>query len=270
MRDHPINARALDAAKLARCAGPKRADVIDLISARLKEWWLDDNPRKLVAIVTGANLLTPPTADTCLKDAPLADAIMRQRAAEVPLKLDVVPVFFVNGARYENEFPADAVAKLLPADVTTVAASAAPPGAVLQVIGACDLVAAHDPVAVSSIKTADAQLVALAVANLQLGSGYRGFRGACPALKGPDPSPAMDRFRMRTFELGIFRGRVSEQAAALRSLLKTEPLASLSRRGRANEADHCAFTIAAVSDELLKQSDALLKSAQVACPTGKP
>lgn len=265
MRDDPISDRALDAAKLARCAGSRRGEVIDLLSARLKEWWFDDNAQKLTAIVTGAKFLTRAAADACLKDPQLADAMTRQRAVEAPLKMDVVPVFFVNGARYETELPLEAVAKLVPAAAPVQTAASNLP--VYQLIGACDLVAAHDPGAAPSIRAADDQLAALALANLQLGSTYRGFLASCPAFlrHEPDSSPGKQAFLAHSYEVGIERGHVYDKAAALRSLLKTEPLASLSRRGSKDQADYCAFTIAGISKDVLTQSDAILKRAEIAC-----
>jgi len=276
MRDDPINAPSLAAAKLARCAGPRRAEVIDLLSARLKEWDdLDAYSPKLIALVTTAKFLTRAAADACLKDPQLADAIERQRKAEAPLEMDVVPVFFVNGARYETDLPLDAVAKLVPAAATQAPPpqTRAPALPVYQLIGACDLVAAHDPGAAPSIRAADDQLAALALANLQLASTYRGFLASCPAFlrHEPDSSPGRQAFIARSYEVGIERGHVDDKAAALRSLLKTEPLASLSRRGTKDEADYCAFTIAGISKEVLAQSDAILKRAEIACtPAGKP
>src|SRR5581483_7389313 len=165
------------------------------------------------------------------------------------------PVFFVNGTRYETELPADAIAKLLPAAATQapptqVQAPAQSPRNPFQLLLSCDLVAAHDTATAPHIKAADDQLVALALANIQLDNAYRGFLAACPALKGPDPSPAMDRFRERSYEVGILRARVTDQATALHSLIKTEPLVSLSRRGTANEADYCAFSLATIINRL--------------------
>jgi protein-disulfide isomerase len=274
MRDDPINAPSLAAAKLARCAGPRRAEVIDLLSARLKEWDdLDAYSPKLIALVAGAKLLTRAAADACLKDAQLADTIDRQRKAEVPLDIGVVPAFFVNGKRYESELPLDAIAKLVPA----AAPSAPPPAAsnlpVYQLIGACDLVAAHDPATAPSIRAADDQLASLALANLRLSTTYRGFLASCPAFlkHEPDSSPAKQAFIAHSYEVGLERGHVYDKAAALRALLKTEPLASLSRRGHADEADYCVFTIASTAKEILAQSDAVLKRAEIACaPAGKP
>jgi protein-disulfide isomerase len=275
MRDDPINPRSLDAAKLARCAGLKRADVIDLLSARVKEWALDDDSRKLTAIVTAAQFLTPAAAAACLKDPALAAAFERQRNAEEPLNMGVVPVFFVNGTRYESDLPMAAVENLVPAaappaPIVAQAPSAAPTPAAqdgFQVIGACDLVAAHDAAASPAIHAVDDQIAALALANLKVVSALRGFAAACRALPHlQSEGAAKDRFVERTYELGIFRGRVFDKAAALRTLLKNEPLASLSRRGTKDKADYCAFTIATASGEVLKQADALLKSAEIDCP----
>jgi hypothetical protein len=197
----------------------------------------------------------------------------RQRKLEEPLNMGVVPVFFVNGVRYESEFPMAALEKLLPAAATQappppVAAQAPSPPDAFQVIGACDLVAAHDPAASAPIHAADDQIAALALANLKVVSALRGFAAACRALpqRQQTNSEARDRFAERTYELGIFRGRVFDKAAALRALLKTEPLVSLSRRGTKDEADYCAFTVSTASGEVLKQADALLKNTEIDCP----
>jgi hypothetical protein len=209
--------------------------------------------------------MTRAAVDACLKDPQLADAMERQRKAEAPLDMGVVPVFFVNGVRYETELPLDAIAKLLPAEAPVQTAAANLP--VYQLLGACDLVAAHDPATAPSIRAADDQLAALALANLQLESTYRGFIASCPAFlrHEPDGSPGKQAFLAHSYETGIQRGHVYDKAAALRGLLKTEPLASLARRGSKDEADYCAFTIAGMAKEILAQSDAIMKRAEIAC-----
>lgn len=162
--------------------------MIDLLSARLKEWWFDDNSQKLTAIVTGSKFLTRAAADACLKDPQLADAMTRQRAVEAALKMDVVPVFFVNGARYETELPLDAIEKLVAAAAPVQTPASNLP--VYQLIGACDLVAAHNPGAAPSIRAADDQLAALALAICSSAAHIAAFSRLVPPSFGTSRTAA--------------------------------------------------------------------------------
>jgi hypothetical protein len=64
-------------------------------------------------------------------------------------------------------------------------------------------------------------------------------------------------------------GRVDD-LANVRKFLKTEPIASLSRRtNKYDDADYCAFTLTTISGDLLKAADAIAKHAQDDCPPAK-
>jgi hypothetical protein len=212
-------------------------------------------------------------AETCLKDQKLAEAIRKGKEQSYPLKFDVVPAFFVNGVRYGQNLPDDAIDKALPASPSAPAPATTQPqgqtpsaAAPFKLLGWCDLVEKADPAAGKSLRTLDEQLARLATVNLQVAAADRGFQAQCRALNGKFEGPQMDKFSERTYELGLLRGKAADLGDAVRAVLKAEPIASIGKRGAANEADYCAFTLNAIAADLLKQADTLIKGGPIDCP----
>ena len=63
---------------LARCAGEKRAAVIDGLLASYEAWGFDDTPANLLKAVQSLGM-TPEGAERCLTDKALAGARSRKR-----------------------------------------------------------------------------------------------------------------------------------------------------------------------------------------------
>ena len=119
MRDFPTNPFsnpndiALQAAVIARCAGPRRSEIIDVLFANQAGWVNEKEPARMIEVVQSAGLTRSEIA-SCLKERVLTDGIKTGKDMTRPFLIYVVPSFFVNGIRYELTLPADAIEKALP------------------------------------------------------------------------------------------------------------------------------------------------------------
>jgi protein-disulfide isomerase len=289
IRDWPVNDLSLQASMLARCAGPRREEVLMAFMTRWMEWAMQATPDKMLAIAEEAGV-SRAAAATCLQNKAMGEAIRKQYMMLAPLSLGLVPAFFVNGVRYDQFLPDDAIDKALPSRKSETAAvhmvpqpqsqpqsqprpSATPEDskAGVTLIDLCNGVTADKDLH-AAFRAADEKLMTLVVANLQLATRFKAFEASCQAVGGrlrPDianDDPRRVRFVQRLYEMNTTRGRVFEGAEALRALLKTEPLASLAKRGTTVEFQGCVDQISRMAGDTLKQADTLANTATVDCP----
>lgn len=98
-RDYPLDALALRAAMLVRCAGPDRAfGMIDLLFQRQPQWATAQEPRAgLLAIANQAGL-SEADFDACMSNQEIQNAVVQSRvAAEQTYKIQSTPSFLING-----------------------------------------------------------------------------------------------------------------------------------------------------------------------------
>lgn len=117
-RDFPLNAPALDASKLARCAAfeakDKKDDVfyrfIKVLFSSQKSWALDRNPTEMIQKIGALGGFSKESFDKCLENKDIEKQILesRKNAADI-LKITSTPSFFVgmnklDGTRAFEEF----------------------------------------------------------------------------------------------------------------------------------------------------------------------
>ncbi len=109
MREFPLDPLATAGFMLARCAGPKRYPIIDLLFAQQKNWAFVDKPVEALAATVKQAGISQADFETCLKDQKLYDDINGLRdAAGKAYSVDATPTFFINGVKHSGEItPAD-------------------------------------------------------------------------------------------------------------------------------------------------------------------
>jgi protein-disulfide isomerase len=98
-RDYPLDALALRAAMLVRCAGSERAfGMIDLLFQRQVQWATAQEPRAgLLAIANQAGL-SEADFNACMNNQQVQDAVVQSRVtAEQAYKIQSTPSFLING-----------------------------------------------------------------------------------------------------------------------------------------------------------------------------
>lgn len=112
-RDFPTNPTARQAALLARCSGDRRDRVMAQMFADLRQWAFETQPDRMIESAVKAGM-DRGEIDRCLKDQRLADALQKGMEMSIPGPQGVVvPFFFVNGVKYQDALPADAIDKAL-------------------------------------------------------------------------------------------------------------------------------------------------------------
>jgi protein-disulfide isomerase len=122
-RDYPLDALALRAAMLARCAGPERAfGMIDLLFQRQVQWATAQDPKAgLLAIAKQAGL-SEADFDACMSNQDIQNAVVQSRVtAEQSYKIESTPSFLINGRL--------AVGAPTPEELTKIVDSLLPGGA---------------------------------------------------------------------------------------------------------------------------------------------
>lgn len=119
MRDFPNNPfanpndLALQAAVIARCAGSRRGEIVDVLFANFSAWANEKEPARMNQILQDAGL-TQSDITSCLEKRPLIDGVKAEKEMAGRLfQISWVPTFFVNGIRYELTLPSDAIEKAL-------------------------------------------------------------------------------------------------------------------------------------------------------------
>ena len=112
-RDFPLNAPALQAAVLARCAGRDRyLAFIDVLFETFDDWAGSRDYTEKLAQIGELGGVSRDRFDACLADKDLENAIFRTIAsAQAEYDVSSTPTVIVNGERYEGKMSFDALAK---------------------------------------------------------------------------------------------------------------------------------------------------------------
>ena len=113
IRDFPTNAIAAQAATLARCAGNRRERVLAQLYADNRQWAFETRPDRAMESAGRAGMERE-EMERCLKDQRLVEALQKGKDMAVAGPQAVtVPFFYVNGVKYQDSLPGDAIDKAL-------------------------------------------------------------------------------------------------------------------------------------------------------------
>ena len=112
-RDFPLNAPALQAAVLARCAGRDRyLAFIDVLFSTFDDWADSRDYTEKLAQIGELGGVSRDRFDACLADKGLENAIFQSMAsAQAEYDVSSTPTVIVNGERYEGKMNFEALAK---------------------------------------------------------------------------------------------------------------------------------------------------------------
>ena len=112
-RDFPLNAPALQAAVLARCAGRDRyLAFIDVLFSTFDDWAGSRDYTEKLAQIGELGGVSRDRFDACLADKDLENAIFQTIAsAQAEYDVSSTPTVIVNGERYEGKMSFEALAK---------------------------------------------------------------------------------------------------------------------------------------------------------------
>ena len=112
-RDFPLNAPALQAAVLARCAGRDRyLAFIDVLFETFDDWAGSRDYKEKLAQIGELGGVSRDRFDACLADKGLENAIFQTMAsAQAEYDVSNTPTVIVNGERYEGKMSFEALAK---------------------------------------------------------------------------------------------------------------------------------------------------------------
>jgi protein-disulfide isomerase len=98
-RDYPLDALALRAAMLVRCAGPERAfGMIDLLFQRQVAWATAQDPRAGLLGIANQAGMSEADFNACMDNKTVQDAVVQSRVtAEQSYKIQSTPSFLING-----------------------------------------------------------------------------------------------------------------------------------------------------------------------------
>ena len=94
----PLERRSMEAAMLAECINPqKRAEFLNLVFSKQREWVLSTTPETQLMNYAGAFGLTAQNAKACLKNDDLAKEIISNRQEAIDkLKIEGTPAFLIS------------------------------------------------------------------------------------------------------------------------------------------------------------------------------
>ena len=107
LREVYFDRYGLWAAMVARCGGEMRYfSIHDALFSNQKEWAASDDPTvvvnnlKTIAVAAG---MDGATVDTCLKDGPMAEALIKRFETNMAADgVEGTPTIFINGAKHSN------------------------------------------------------------------------------------------------------------------------------------------------------------------------
>ncbi len=103
-RDFPLDRLALAAAMVARCAGRERHfGFVDTFFSTQRTWAADGNPIAALGRLARLGGMAQGDFDTCLKNQPVSDAILKQRLeGEKIFKVNATPTLIINGKKFSG------------------------------------------------------------------------------------------------------------------------------------------------------------------------
>jgi protein-disulfide isomerase len=103
-RDFPLNKPAVQAAQLARCAGPMRYFALVNVLFQTQDQWLTENAVEQLAQIAATAGMDRPTFDACLANQDIeAKIVATRKAGADAFAINATPTFIVNGVKLEGE-----------------------------------------------------------------------------------------------------------------------------------------------------------------------
>jgi protein-disulfide isomerase len=115
LRDFPLDALALAAAMVARCAPPEKFyPLVDTFFAQQEQWAAAHDPRAALEKLAKVAGIGDKQFKTCTEDKKLEDQVVQTRlTAAQQLGVNSTPSFFVNGQKFEGAPTFEAFDQLL-------------------------------------------------------------------------------------------------------------------------------------------------------------
>ena len=115
LRDYPLDAVALKAAMVARCApGDRYYAFADTFLTSQQQWVTQKNWQAALTRLAQLGGMSPKDVAACLKDKKVEDAVVNSRlTATKQLGVDSTPTFFINGKKFAGEATAEEFTKML-------------------------------------------------------------------------------------------------------------------------------------------------------------
>jgi protein-disulfide isomerase len=115
LRDFPLDALALAAAMVARCAPPEKFyPLVDAFFAQQEQWAAAHDPRAALEKLAKVAGIGDKQFKTCTEDKKLEDQVVQTRlTAAQQLGVNSTPSFFVNGQKFEGAPTFEAFDQLL-------------------------------------------------------------------------------------------------------------------------------------------------------------
>jgi protein-disulfide isomerase len=106
-RDFPLDAMALNASILARCAGPERFfGFLDVLFSGQSNWARNTDPLRALEQVGRMGGVPPEKFEQCRNDEELKTKILQQRMdGEKNFQINATPTLIINGDRYSGGVP---------------------------------------------------------------------------------------------------------------------------------------------------------------------
>ena len=114
LREFPLDPLAAAGFMLARCAGDKYYDVVDVLFQTQQKWAFTREPLPQLVAIAKQLGFTQQSFDECLANQQILDGIdaVRQRAVE-KFGVNSTPTFFINGTIHRGEMTLEETEKVL-------------------------------------------------------------------------------------------------------------------------------------------------------------
>jgi protein-disulfide isomerase len=114
-RDFPLDQLAARGSMMARCADPDQYfGFITVLYKQQDNWAAAQDPMAALARIGLLGGMSKAQFDACMADKELLDGILKIRQdAQVNLKVNSTPTFFINGVKYEGDMSLDDLSKIL-------------------------------------------------------------------------------------------------------------------------------------------------------------
>jgi protein-disulfide isomerase len=117
-RDFPLDRMALEAAKIARCAGPEKYfGFVDVLFRQQQSWTRGNDAEQIMANLrrlAKVGGMSDATFDACSKDKTVENAVLEQSLkGERELKVGSTPTLIINGQKYTGALSFEELDKML-------------------------------------------------------------------------------------------------------------------------------------------------------------
>jgi protein-disulfide isomerase len=114
-RDYPINAAALDGAKLLQCVDKERRHTfLTVLFTTQSKWAYDANYKDSLANIAALGGIDRSKFDACMADKAIEKSVLQTaKVAQDDYKLNSTPSFFINGAPYTGDRGVEPMSKAI-------------------------------------------------------------------------------------------------------------------------------------------------------------